>query len=1446
MEEDKKKENIIKEKKETLVVDEQKRVIDIETILSEKKDNTLVNAVNNLINCGSDYSKKSIIKDRFNEKAGNIVDETIALDILKEIFEETVREINMKDETLSVGKDGRIDKKETEKKLRNLGVKTSTSSYEERLQEQLNGKREIKDFFKSEEHIQKKYKEVGDFFERYRSNAKENAKINETKVRKEDIGENLFNIFEKVKNRVNEISEDKIELFMLQEELDKSKGTNKFDEINERFINFKDSHPELVKQYIDKNGEIKDEIKESAAKDLKRYKEDKAKIGIIANIAFVNQKGIENLNPDERKHIIMNLLAGLKFEDISKDVSKVFEQLVPGYKYSKDINNKDNRIAIEKALGYENMLQKEGFEALLETSFLRVLENTDLQKILANMDLTKISEDDIKKFFSMYSQEINVEQEVQSYKETREQKYFRNSKLDFTSKDEEWLKYVYENTTIKTWISSKEKALEYRYGCLLNSKEELEKNEPKTSLVEKRLRQINKEIEKFTKKYPNMNNSKIIDENGELKDLYKGKADAYTKFRVNSKLSSTFIEDADKIKTLDDYNNLSNEEKKIYLRNTIVALNAENTGREGTKTRESFKILGKFAKRRLEILNTQDNQFINIKNNQDVEINFDIILEEYNKLSKHNFKDYEELLNYCELNELEYVNRKLKLCEEIPEEGFVKLVRGKGIGNKAILEQIEKCKIATSLGNNSYARSISNALIGKIDDIEIDELELPEELKYRIKELHDFINDQDKEIMEFQRLQNLVETTSGINKKEAIKKRDELIRKNPNRKSDFLECVNNPIETQLKLDKYNESIVEKNALLTIGAINSLSEDDLQKLIGDSKLKKQILLTLTASLDGGLVIKSNELISTIQKICPDSKLIDENKELITDYEILPLVLGKELGIENCDFFTIGKIIKSAKVIMLQNENSKKIDNVEEKDMGKALDVDGLSMLSGMFAGYEETSEIIQSKEEKYFNGSQIQYTKDDTEEFQQLYYKVLSNSWIEDKETAESFRYIQLIHMKERADNNINFTENKKKMIAIRIENFEKKHPNLKKDDFIENGKMKEWAKDSLKKYIDAKYIGDLMSDYVIDEDKIENLEDYNNLSYVEKRNYMRKTMLGLLEENGDTPIISKLAKRRLEIISTPEKNFILKDEDNNIQIDKEVFFKEFDSLFNLSNSRKVNNFEELENLYVDRKENYARSRLKFYADKSEGFFKLVEGDDESRAKQIEKYKANNALKRALGIGSIQNERNKNQKTESSDTLDNRSTDNISEKKENREEDDSRRTNKAQSTETLSNNGIKIAEMKVEQYVEEKKAETIHSNEEPNEHQTNDDSSKPTLIDRIKMAVSNLGKSYNNDNTSKDENSEELALVEQKKGLFGTIVDKIKGIFNNDENEISENEVLKQESLEEKPKSEFEKSIEYKVDITEVTRRLEGKKEGNTNRVNQTECQVTEGEEYDGH
>lgn len=182
-----------------------------------------------------------------------------------------------------------------------------------------------------------------------------------------------------------------------------------------------------------------------------------------------------------------------------------------------------------------------------------------------------------------------------------------------------------------------------------------------------------------------------------------------------------------------------------------------------------------------------------------------------------------------------------------------------------------------------------------------------------------------------------------------------------------------------------------------------------------------------------------------------------------------------------------------------------------------------------------------------------------------------------------------------------------------------------------------------------------------------------------------------------------------------------------------------------------------------------------------------------------------------------------------------------------EEHDNSNISKTPKSELSKDTNLEISEMKVEQHIEEKMAETRNTNEQQNVLQPNDNTAKPTLIDRIKMAVSNLGKNHNNDdNTSKDENSEELALVEQKKGLFGTIVDKIKDIFNNDDNVILEDETSIDEVLEEKPKSEFDKSIEYKVDITEVTNKLQEKKEGNSNRVNQTECQITEGEEYDGH
>lgn len=1266
MEEDNKKGKIIEEKKETLVVDEQKRVIDIETILSEKKENTLVNAVNNLINCGSDYSKKGIIKEKFNARAGNIVDETIALDILKDIFEATVKEINMNDEAISVKADGKIDEKATEKKLRALGIKTNTNSYEERLQEHLNGKREITDFFKSEEHIQKKYQEVGDFLSKQRANKKENEEIDATKVDENIVGKELFSILEESCNRLDTYNEKLMELISLQEKLDKSKGTSEFEKANEEFTKLKkeleEKNPEIINEYIGKNGEIKEEKRKEYLRELNTYNDDKVKISAITAISYIKQNGIENLTSEQLLTARQRALAGLKIADdkTRELIAKELEQVIPGFEFSKDLNNKENRIAIEKALGYDKNLQVEGFEALLDILYNREVRDSNSKQIAENIksqkNLENIPEETLENFFKMNSQELTVEY-IENYKNTREQRYFKDSKLEFSDNDEQMMKDVYQNTTIGSWIDTKARMLNYRYSCLLNSKDELEKNEPRTRLIDQRLRKINKEIEEFKTKFPNVEYSKFIDDSGNFTEHWKTAATSYTSYRIASKLSRDFTEDADKVKNINDYNNLSDDEKKVYLRNTIVALNFENSEVSNKKIKESNKILSKFAKRRLEILNTPDNKFINIKNNQNTTINFNAILEEYNRLSSYEFKDYTELLNYCELNTLEYVNSKLKVFEALDENAFNKIPRG---NPESQLKQIEAEKIASWNKEKTFA-NLLNASTGKIDDLKINDLQLSDDVKKRIMQLDAQINAEDKDLMEFQRLQNLISMTLGDDKKEAKREIEELIRKNPNKKAIFLECVKNPNETIKRLNAYSERIVEKNALLSVGAINSLSDEELQDLVGNPKLKRQILLTLVGSLGSRLAIKEEELVSAIQKICPNSKILDENGNLITSYEVLPQLLGQELDIKDCDLSTVGKIIESAKIIMLQNENSKKIDNVDEKDINIALDIEGLSKLSKIFKDFENPNELIQTREEKYFVGSQMKYTGDDVLAFEELYHKSISKSWIENKETAERLKYIFWIKDKEIRDKKLDISEDDKRIYDEKLELFEKEHPNLNREEFIKNGKILDKPRKELEKYTEMKFIGDLMSDYVMDEDRVTSADDYNRLLPQEKKKYMRKTLLGLLEENGENEIVSKLAIRRLELISTDEKSFIITDENNNLKVDKDVFFNEFDSLFSISKAGKVNSFEGLEKAYARVKEQYARTKLNYYAASTDEFIKVSQGDDYTRAREIERHKEKNALERLL-IGSKTRieQRSRNPKEESSNSLDNRSSDDVRE------------------------------------------------------------------------------------------------------------------------------------------------------------------------------------------
>lgn len=1392
------KEVIEKDKdKDTLVVDENNRVIDFDAILNENKDEAIVNNINNLLNCGSNYVSREVIKERFAEKTGAMVTEEIAMNVLQEVFDEFVNLINNNDEFVMVsGKDGKIDKVGTEKKLReNAEYLLNNRDEEENINKILGINKEektIDSIFKTPEHMERKRIAIEEAFKEVNNEEKYVEERNNFQVTEENVGVSLFKQFNNSLEMLKKYSKEELILIEYDKKLEEAKGTVRYDDILKERNDFLKSRPDIEKKLIDpETGRVRKED----------YKANEAQlvVGIVQEIACLKESGINNLDENRKKIAVIHIISGLEVDEIKDDVSKMLAELIPDYK-AEEGNSINNRKSIENMLGIKEALHEEGFQALLRVCGERILRDIDIEVILQNNGI--FPEYLVQKWFDNSAEELDVANLKEDIK-TAEMKYFKGSSLEFLEEDAKLVKEAYNTSTARSWINTKEDAINYRYAYLLKSKQELESRADTSGIAFARLLSVNEELEKFEEKYGKL---ELEDKDGK----FSSKLNYYADSKVLSKLSKEFIKDEDKITTRADYDKLSPEEKKIYLRNTIVALNYEKESvKSKTKLSSSKKIMNKFAKRRLEILNIDENQFITI-NGDDIQINTDVIFNEYQKMSRHNFKDYQELSDYCELNKMEYVNDKLKICIELDDSCFEK-VSQIGKSYEKATEEIEKLK-AKNYNKENFFGNVKDSLKGKIDESDLEQLQLSEEILNRIKYLDTKINSEDVFVMEFQRLQNQIEFSQGLDHNMAIKQRSELIRKNPDKKSDFLKCANNSNKYKNSLKLYTDAIVEKNALITVAVINSLSDEKLNYLINSPDLKNKTLLTLVASLKENPETEQSQLISAIQKICPNTKMTDKNGKLVNDFDKLAPRLGKELEIESCSKSELTSLIDKTKTIIVQNQNAQRLDNVEEKDLVMALGINGLSILSDKYLNSQDADDINKTREEKFFEGSKLEYSKNDVDEFKRLYCKTLSKSWVESKEQAQNLRYMHLVKAKEAALKSPLFTDKQKEIFVRRVENYEEEHPNLKKEDFIENGKLKLEKKREIEEFENMKFVGDLLSDYVMDEEKVDCPKDYKNLTLSEKRKYIVATLQGLMEEKEDNNILAKMALRRLEVISDSDKSFVIDDKENGIKLNEEALVKEFSSIYKLR--KDIKTFDDLKEIYAHRRTAHARSKLKFYDEVSDEFIQLNSKDNESRAKEIEKHKADIALKKSLDYEKYLNPVVEAAKAKeiSSKENENKSSEKESKYSYNfskaQEENYDIRKSKIGNSETLVSSGIKIETIDVDKKLEyeitpnsSKQDTQFQEVLQDEQQQENTEHPKLSFVDRIKNAISNFRKPI-------EENTDELALVETKGGFFDNIKNAMKNIFAKNEDKMEVEDVQEQESTQ--IQNTFDQR--YKVDV----------------------------------
>lgn len=542
--------------------------------------------------------------------------------------------------------------------------------------------------------------------------------IEETKMSKE-----LKNIFyESIDNMRNNYNLKEIELIRL------CKDRRCTDGFSGQVLD------EQIRKYIGKNKKLQalykeilgnpKEIPQKYIDEINSYEDNMATSAAISAVSRVLGKGIEDISEKDKKDIVSLIIAGTLNErsilNKNEQVIEVLEALCPDLNLEKDgkkdihnlINDNESLANLKKylPLDEDRELNSENIKNVVKAFRLKTIKEFNpkkLDKLIVSDSLNKeigmekmggisilrnigdfiqhkLSDSIMKKFWDKNVVEIDVNELIDEMDKSVEEKFFEGSNLRFTDEDKKSIQNLYINSTDSCWISSKEQYLNLKFASLYQMEHELNSKFILSKLEKQRLDKIQDSMRDFYEDNPDFNFNNVINfasesEYGELNEETKKELADFEDNKVKSKLMTTFIKDSSFVSSIEDYKNLNDDAKKEYLKNTITALTYAKTKENDSKERKTpteiklDKLVAKFAQRRLEIISDEDNKFFET---QEIAIGYipkvyeDRILEEYNKYTKHHYKRFEDLEEYCNSNKKMYVVSKLDEYKNLKEEDF--------------------------------------------------------------------------------------------------------------------------------------------------------------------------------------------------------------------------------------------------------------------------------------------------------------------------------------------------------------------------------------------------------------------------------------------------------------------------------------------------------------------------------------------------------------------------------------------------------------------------------------------------------------------------------------------------------------------------------------------------------------------------------------------------------
>lgn len=436
---------------------------------------------------------------------------------------------------------------------------------------------------------------------------------------------------------------------------------------------FYKKHPEYEEKEIpilNEDGTLNEEEIEK----MNQYSEAYQRIIIIKHLEDFEDKSqeeIEKMPQKEKQHILLCAFAGLKYRDsndaeiqkLSNDCMKIIKQSYPEL----DLENEE-KIAefFKNEMGFEGNIKNLSLDELVEIVSLQLkeatetyIENDDSTYVGKEIDFSKLDLDSSKR--KIYNSVMR--------------NYFVGSEIEFNEKDEDKYNMIYQYFTVSSWLENKDNAIKLRYIALNTIRDEY-KNTPNNSYTKKKLEEIENDLAIFENQYGKMD----LTENEE--DVHFS---VYRQQFVNAGLTKYLTRDSSEWSEGVNYADLDNDHKKIYIRNALVALEHKD---------DTEFCMTKIGLRRLELMNSEGKEFFKVNSDGEYEINEELIVEEYNRMSSHTYSNYNELAQSASLRKNEYVLKKLEEYTKLDAKAYVKLEDKDDY--KKSMDQIEKARYVSN------------------------------------------------------------------------------------------------------------------------------------------------------------------------------------------------------------------------------------------------------------------------------------------------------------------------------------------------------------------------------------------------------------------------------------------------------------------------------------------------------------------------------------------------------------------------------------------------------------------------------------------------------------------------------------------------------------------------------------------------------------------------------